>query len=400
MSEWLRWGGRILAVLLMMGAGLLVLVLALWADPANGLSAQADSMPTNLGVTRFLLASLALLLLPLYRRAPLVLIGAGAFCAVVLGTDPFVLAVGLTVWIGRAQKRWEWWIAAMGGVAIAVNAVRILRVAQQIGDDADRRGAMIAVLALLLLCVSLVAGISMWARQRKRTGIASAAARSAQQSSEQLSDEVVRQREREALAREVHDTLASRLSAIALQTGSLEDAARELPELDDAMKTVRSNATSALTDLRSLLTSLREGGAPAAAPQNAPGGIGDLQDLFADAAAAGLAITPFVVIDSYGEAPDSLRRAVVRITQEALTNALRHSSDSAVTVRIEGAPRGGIRLEFANSYGYGPSFEDGSQTGLLGIAERARLVGGTASHHRSDGRFVLTVHLPWDAPAA
>ena len=298
MSEWLRWGGRILAVLLMMGAGLLVLVLALWADPANGLSAQADSMPTNLGVTRFLLASLALLLLPLYRRAPLVLIGAGAFCAVVLGTDPFVLAVGLTVWIGRAQKRWEWWIAAMGGVAIAVNAVRILRVAQQIGDDADRRGAMIAVLALLLLCVSLVAGISMWARQRKRTGIASAAARSAQQSSEQLSDEVVRQREREALAREVHDTLASRLSAIALQTGSLEDAARELPELDDAMKTVRSNATSALTDLRSLLTSLREGGAPAAAPQNAPGGIGDLQDLFADAvdADSGAQLTVIVAL--------------------------------------------------------------------------------------------------------
>ncbi|MDN5559443.1 MAG: hypothetical protein L0G23_08420, partial [Ruaniaceae bacterium] len=45
----------------------------------------------------------------------------------------------------------------------------------------------------------------------------------------------------------------------------------------------RSNATSALTDLRSLLPSLREAGTPAAAPQNTPGGIGDLQDLFADA---------------------------------------------------------------------------------------------------------------------
>ena len=400
MSEWVRWGGRIFAVLLMMAAGLIVLVLALWVDPANGLTADADSLLTNLGVTRFLLASLALFLLPLYRRAPLVLIGAGAFCAVVLGTDPFVLAIGLTVWIGRAQKRWEWWIVAAGGVAIGVNAVRIILVTQHIADDADRRGAIIAVLALLLLCVSLAVGISMWARQRRRTGIASAAARSARQSSEQLSDEVVRQREREALAREVHDTLASRLSAIALQTGSLEDAARELPELDDAMKTVRSNATSALTDLRSLLTSLREGGAPAAAPHGAPGGIGDLQDLFADAAAAGLAITPFVVIDSYGEAPDSLRRAAVRITQEALTNALRHSSDRAVTVRIEGAPRVGIRLEFANNYGYGPSFEGGSQRGLLGIGERARLIGGTANHHRSDGRFVLTVHLPWDDPGA
>lgn len=397
--EWLRWLGHVLAVLLMMVVGFSVLMLAVMANPANEVPGAADvTEVTDIGAARVLLGMLALFLLPFYRRAPLVLICAGAFCAVVLGTDPFVLAVGLAVWIGRAERPWQWWVVGVGSVAIGVNTARIFQVIRGMPDD-DRQFATTVALAVLLLSLSLIVGIGMWSRQRRRAGVAAADAQAAQRNSEHLSSELIRQREREELAREVHDTLASRLSVIALQTGSLEDAARDVGNaaLDDAMRTVRANATNALTDLRSLLTSLREGGAPGAAPQSEPGGVSDLQDIFADATAAGLTIAPFVVVDGYGEAPDALQRAVTRITQEAFTNALRHSSDRVVMVRMEGAPRVGLRLEFANEYGYGPgSFGEGSHTGLLGIEERARLVGGTVTRRRSDGRFTLTVHLPWN----
>lgn len=396
MRKWGRQIGRGAAVVVMMVVGAAVLSLALMAVPSN--VEPGTTMLSDLGLIRFLFGFLALFLLPFYRRVPLLLIGVGVFCAVILGNDPFVLAVGLAVWVGRAQKRWEWWVAGIALAAIVANALRLTLVVLH-GPDDDRALGVTTIVSLLLLCVSAVVGIGLWIRQRKKTDAVAATAYAAQRNTAQLADELTRQREREELAREVHDTLASRLSAIALQTGSLESAARGVddPILNEAMSTVRENASNALGDLRTLLTSLRAGGAPVAAPHTPPGGLRDVQDLFDDAAAAGLSISPYVVVESFSEAPDSVRRAVVRITQEALTNALRHSSDRAVNVRIEGGPGRGLRLEFANRYGYGPEeFDGGSHSGLLGVEERAQLVGGVARHQRSDGRFVLSADLPWD----
>ncbi|SNU01054.1 Signal transduction histidine kinase [Ruaniaceae bacterium KH17] len=395
MRRWALRFGRILAVILMIAVGLVLLSFAILADSRNTLP-DGETL-TNLGLVRFACGFFALFLIPFYRRTPLLLIGAGALCAVGVGTDPFVLAIGLTVWLGRAEKRWEWWVFGGGMAAILVSAVRMLLMVRLQADDVREVG-MIAIPVLLVLCLCLIVGIGMWSRQRKRTEVAAASADKAQRSADQLAGDLARQREREDLAREVHDTLASRLSAIALQTGSLEDVARKAgdPELDDAMRAVRANATSALGDLRSLLSSLRAGGAQAQSPSAPPAGISDINDLFTDASAAGLSITPYVVLDGFAEAPDGLRRAVIRITQEALTNALRHSSDKAVSVRIEGAPGQGIRLEYRNRYGYGPDeFDDGAGSGLHGVAERARLVGGRAQYSRSNGEFALAVELPW-----
>jgi len=387
-----------LTVAFMMIVGFLVLICATATDPDN-MDTAAQTMP-DLAAARALFGLLTLLTLPFYRRATLIPLIAGAFSAVGIGMDPFVLAVALAVWIGRAEKPWHWWTAAGGVAVIGVNAAVHLRAVQQYPSAEERQLGTALIIAILLLCLSLVAGVAMWIRQRRRASRAAARARQADRSTVQLSDELTRQREREDLAREVHDTLASRLSTIALQTGSLEDAARQSGDqnLDAAMRTVNDQAHQALDDLRSLLTSLREGGAPAAEPLGVPGSVADLQDLFEDAGAAGLTVRPYVLLDGYGEAPDALRRAVVRIIREALTNALRHSDDAVADVRLEGGPGKGLSLEFSNGYVEDDAFDGGSETGLLGMQERVNLAGGVLWHDRSHGRFTVVVRLPWPAP--
>lgn len=388
--------GHAVAVIAMMAVGFAVLLLALRAHMAN-MTMMLDGLSPR-GWTLLAIGSSALLTLPWYRSRPLVLIVVGAVCAAIVGTDPYVLSIGLTVWIGRAHKPWQWWVVAVAGAAFAVNAVGTVTGILQWWDFGAQPLALVLAAALYFLGAGLTVGIGLWSRQRHRLALAEAEARAARHDNVQLSGELARQREREELAREVHDTLASRLSAIALQAGSLEDLASEAGnhELDEAMHRVRANATNALGDLRSLLTSLRAGGAPAAAPHLTPTGLSDVHDLIEDAAAAGLEVSPSLSVTDFDQAPDALRRAVVRITQEALTNALRYSADRAVTMDLRGAAGAGLRLAFENRYDdAGVRFDAGAGTGLRGVRERAQLLGGQMHTHRADGTFALVVDLPW-----
>lgn len=385
-------------VVVMIFVGLMVLVLATMTSPNSTDPASGD--PTDFGLLQVGLGMLILLALPWYRRAPLVLIIAGAVAATVLRADPFVLAVGLTVWIGRCQSRWQWIVAGFGLAVIPLNAVLHLRGLSQWPDDDYQQTGQVLVVCLTLLCVGLVLGISLWTRQRRSTERAEADAESAQQSSEQLSDELARRREREDLAREVHDTLAGRLSGLSLQVGSLEQTAQRGAEdqLDDALRTTRRYADQALTDLRVLLTSLREGGASSTVPAQTPTGIPDLQDMLDDAATSGLDVRPYILLDGYSSAPPALQRAILRIAQEALTNALRHSEDRVVHLNITGDRQRGVRLGFSNRSGVRPSFSGGSGTGLIGIRERAQLLGGSVEIQTEGPEFTLSVFLPWPEP--
>ena len=382
-------------VVAMIFAGLMVLVLASMTSPQMTDPESGD--PTDFGALMAGLGMLVLLALPWYRRAPLLLMIAGAVSATVLRMDPFVLAVGLTVWIVRCRRSWQWAVAGIGLGLIILNAALHLHALSQWPDAEYQRTGQVLVTALAVLCIGLVLGISLWTRQRRSAEQAEAHARDAQHSSEQLSDELTRQRERESLAREVHDTLAGRLSGLSLQVGSLEESAQrgDDGQLDDALRTTRSYADQALTDLRVLLTSLREGGASSVAPMKAPTGIEDLQDVLDDAAAAGLDVRPYILLDGYSAAPPALQRAILRITQEALTNALRHSADRVVHLSISGDQQRGLTLDFSNLSSAESQFTGGSGTGLVGIRERVQMLGGTVETHAENGTFALSVYLPW-----
>jgi signal transduction histidine kinase len=113
--------------------------------------------------------------------------------------------------------------------------------------------------------------------------------------------------------------------------------------------------------------------------------------------------------------PAAIGRAAYRLVQEGLTNAHRHAPGTAVVVTItgghgedvivsvvNGAPDGGGPARRSSGQ-HGRSAPPGSGTGLVGLDERLRLVGGRliAEHHDAGG-WTLEGRLPWPdgAPAA
>lgn len=385
---------RIVVVLALIGLGVVTAVASTLTNPAN-LQGGPDSPVSDVGVIRGMFTWALLLSLIWLRTYPLIVVTAGLISALGLQTDPFLLAVALPVCIAKLERPWRTPSLVVIYLAMIANYVLHLIHLRRWPDADYSHQGMIAVTGVFGITLVLATSIGLYWRQRRRIAEAAQEVNEAHQRSDELSDELVRQREREDLAREVHDTLASRLSAISLQSGSIEDQADQ--DLSATARTLRLNASQALIDLRNLLASLREGGAEQGPPTaNLHADLFDLLDLIEDATAAGLSVQPFIVVDGYLQAPDSLRRAVFRITQEALTNALRHSLDRSIALRIEGAPGRGIRLTFRNKTGETHSFTDGAGRGLVGIEERVTLLGGSLSKEQLGGWFTLTVTLPWE----
>ncbi|HEY4559107.1 MAG TPA: histidine kinase [Enteractinococcus sp.] len=394
---------NILAVIVMMFIGSFVTALAIFSAPENFTAAGYDEI-SNLGAVRFAIGFLILLLIPWYRKLPMVLIVIGAFYAVALQGDPYVLAIGLTVWIVRAEQRWHWVVAGGGLAAILINigwhAFAVLRW----GDRIDTLPAVMTVLIFGFAAVGLVLTIGLMTRQRRRIRHAQETVEAVEHDRSVISSEMTRQTEREHLAREVHDTLAQRLTALSLQAGQMQKSLENTsdPALSNAVQETKQYSDQALKDLRNLVTSLRDHGEKeATVPSVAPDGFHDLKALIDDAARQGLTIHPQIMLNSYDFAPDELQRAVLRITQEALTNVMRHSTDNTVHLRMEGQPGEGLVLQFTNRRApHQQQFDHGAGTGLLGMKERAGLIGGTAQEEYLPEHFRLTVQLPWANAAA
>lgn len=198
--------------------------------------------------------------------------------------------------------------------------------------------------------------------------------------------------ERAAIAREMHDVLAHRLSLVSMHAGAL--AFRTDLGADEARETARTiqrNAKQSLDELRVVLSSLRGADAPPAPPQptlaQLPVLIAELEDeqrielrLDADLAAV----------------PARLGRHAYRIVQEALTNARRHAPGVPVTLAVTGAPGGELAITVTNRLAdLATPDRSGSGFGLLGLGERAAAMGGSVRHGPVDGRFVVEAVLPW-----
>lgn len=180
--------------------------------------------------------------------------------------------------------------------------------------------------------------------------------------------------EREQLARELHDTVAHHVSAIAIraQAGRVVAAADPAAALD-ALQVIEEEASRTLAEMRTMVGALRDGTEPDLAPQR---GVGDIERL-----ATGAEGRPPVVVERTGDL-DQLRpsvdAALYRLAQESITNALRHARHAThirVTVRGEADL---VRLTVVDD-GDAATFDPRSTSGfgLVGMAERAKLLGGT-----------------------
>jgi signal transduction histidine kinase len=204
--------------------------------------------------------------------------------------------------------------------------------------------------------------------------------------------------ERTRMAREMHDAVSHQISLLAVQAGALRVSSSE-PEVTASAETLRTLAVRANDELRRVLKVLRE------APDDTPGasaGVAPptLTDLPALCRRPDLDVE-LAITGDVDAVPPAVQRACYRIVQEGLTNASKHGTGRAVTVDVRGLPD---RLSCtvtspADPDGVRPAAQLSTGHGLLGVAERVAMVGGTWSSGPGDGPvWVLRADLHLHAP--
>jgi len=173
--------------------------------------------------------------------------------------------------------------------------------------------------------------------------------------------------EREQLARELHDSVAHHLTAITLQAQAARAVMKASPDdAANALSAIESESKRTLVELRAIVGALRDD--PSLAPA---AGLAEIRGLARESS------QPTVQVSLDGDLEGLtpvLERALFRLAQEAVTNALKHARNaSTVTVRVTG----GSRVQLSARDDGEASAPRGSGFGLVGMAERVALLGGT-----------------------
>jgi signal transduction histidine kinase len=250
-----------------------------------------------------------------------------------------------------------------------------------------------------LVCLLAYAAIVAWGMfiQSRRQSLRERARHA--MAEQYLLIEQTRQAERTLIAREMHDVLAHRISLLSLHAGALEFRPDAPPdEVARAAAVIRASAHQALDDLRAVIGVLRDG-PDGDAPQPPQPTLAALPGLLEESRAAGMLLHAEIRLADLAAVPDAIGRHALRIVQEALTNARKHATSAAVDLLVEGAPGEGLTIEVRNPapvLAGGEPEIPGTGTGLVGLAERATLSGGSLVHGLDEvGDFRLRAWLPW-----
>lgn len=198
--------------------------------------------------------------------------------------------------------------------------------------------------------------------------------------------------ERGRIARELHDVVAHHLSMITVQAETVRYRHSGVPDtLATEFSGIADLARSSLAELRGLLSALRDDGAdPHRAPQPT---LADLPALADRVTAAGTPVALSVPPDVSG-LPQVVGLAAYRIVQEALSNVVRHAGGAntrAVVTRTADA----LEVEVTNDRPPRPAAgAEGTGHGLVGLRERAILLGGTFATDQPDGGWRVRATLP------
>jgi len=221
--------------------------------------------------------------------------------------------------------------------------------------------------------------------------------------------EEVRREERLRIARDMHDTLAHRLSLVATAAGALAYRPDASPErLAQAASVVRDGTAQALDELRQVVAVMRD-------PGDDVVGFATLDDLVTQVRQAGADVE----LTSEGrldDLPRATRSTVLRAVQESLTNARKHApgtpvrvevtvSDDGVRVRATNplspagvAPAGLVRddpgMDSATAPTGAQAGGSGPGVGLIGLRERVTALGGSLDAGAVDGAWTVGVVLP------
>jgi signal transduction histidine kinase len=200
--------------------------------------------------------------------------------------------------------------------------------------------------------------------------------------------------ERTRIARDLHDSAGHAINVILVQAGAARLLSRDDPDRSQAaLETIEEVARETLGEIDQLVRVLREDDLSEEASGNVepPLGLAALETLVDRHRSAGLAVS----VHARGQRrplPPGLDQATYRILQEALTNAARHGDGSAEVEIIFGPSA--LELAVSNPTRPGRSpLADGH--GIVGMRERAHLLGGTLEASPSDGLFRVRARLPY-----
>jgi signal transduction histidine kinase len=262
---------------------------------------------------------------------------------------------------------------------------------------------------LLFLLYLAPLGWGMAVRARRQLVVSLRRDTERQRHEHQLRLAGARRAEREAIAREMHDVLAHRISLLSVHAGALAyrtaqaeagaGPALAAAEVADAVGVIRDNAHRALAELGEVLTVLRSGDAPDGT-ERPPPRLADLPRLVAEARTAGQRVdVAGAEAVSVAAAPrPQVQRTAYRVVQEGLTNARKHAPGVAARVRLARADGDWLEVSVTNPLPAGGAATiPGTGAGLAGLAERVALDGGTLDHGAADGLFRLVARLPWQA---
>lgn len=226
----------------------------------------------------------------------------------------------------------------------------------------------------------------------------------------------VEQRERMRIARELHDVLAHSLSQINVQAGvGLHLIDSQPDKAAEALANIKGASKNALDEVRTVLGILRSDPADddraddidndanrsRAAPLRPEPDLSSLPALVESYRSHGLEVTFVNTLPGEPSPPAATQLALYRICQEALTNVLRHADANSASVFL-GVDRGDYVLTVTDdgtSVPRGRTIHAGS--GLVGMRERAELLGGTLQITRPDnGGFQVEARIPRATPGS
>ncbi|GLZ14215.1 two-component sensor histidine kinase [Actinomadura sp. NBRC 104425] len=253
--------------------------------------------------------------------------------------------------------------------------------------------------AAVFVVVPLLVGAFVRLRQKTRDELAErerAAARELAEQRKRHREAEAVLKERQRIARELHDVVAHHMSMIAIQAEAAPYTVPEVPDkIRQELKEIRATALDALTEMRRILGVLRSEDGAETAPQP---GLDRLDALVWAARGAGLTVNTSVIGD-LSAVPQGVALSAYRILQEALSNVMRHAPGAVVDVEliqregilllsvINGPPAEGRRAS--------PLSPPGEGHGLVGMRERAAMLGGgVTAKPTPEGGFAVTATLP------
>lgn len=237
-----------------------------------------------------------------------------------------------------------------------------------------------------LVAISVIIGRAVWVRQHRIGSLESDASSAEERHARHI--EAATAAERANIARELHDIVSHAVSVIIIQA---QVGARAIPNdlvvVGDSLAAIETNARSAMSELRQLLTLLSAEDEPAAVVPMAS--LRQLDELLNRFRTAGLSVeTDFDIDPTLEPLSPMADLAAYRVIQEALTNTMRHAPGATAHLRVR---RRGDTLELLAHDNGEPATRSvsglGSGRGLIGMRERLNLAGGrlVAAGHDGNG---------------